>query len=117
VNDLGMTAQKLRLLADWIDLVDDAIGEASGITRGTEVQEDLRHWADGLEVTHAVVPVDDLTTVLREVEARKLSRAATAALDRLGDQCVAVRQRRELIGHDHVKRRRAIEERNKHDHG
>lgn len=63
----GMTPEKLRTLADWLDIYDrmgqvfvdaverggdvipDEVAEARGIVGGTEVQDDLRRWADEIE--------------------------------------------------------------------
>lgn len=59
----GMTAEKLRTLADWFDTYDamaeqfiavmantaqEDVSEALATVRGTEVQDDLRRWANAL---------------------------------------------------------------------
>jgi hypothetical protein len=55
-----MTGAKLRLIAAWLDTYDNMAQEylrASGVSeaivestvRGTEVQDDLRRWADELD--------------------------------------------------------------------
>lgn len=59
----GMTAEKLREIANWLDTYDKIIerviftmggddvldGEALIAVRGKEVQEDLRRWADEID--------------------------------------------------------------------
>lgn len=59
----GMTAEKLRILADWLDTYDIIIervvftqggddvlaGEQLVAVRGKEVQDDLRRWADDID--------------------------------------------------------------------
>lgn len=64
----GMTAEKLRDIADWLDLYDrlaesyinliESIGRTPAsadveatiaVVRGEEVQNDLRHWADAID--------------------------------------------------------------------
>lgn len=61
----GMTASKLRAIADWLDLYDkmgekfvvavegyeDIKGEAIMALRGKGVQDDLRRWADAIDST------------------------------------------------------------------
>jgi hypothetical protein len=93
---MNISYQKLRLLADWVQQVDNIRTDLDGLVRGSEVQDDLREWADALEVSHAVVLAEDLALILRHVEAQYLSEAAVRALDRLGDASVAVRQRAHL---------------------
>ena len=97
---MNISPQKLRLLADWVQQVDDIRTDLDGLVRGSEVQDDLREWADALEVTHAVVLAEDLALVLRHVDAQYLPEAAVGALDRLGDASVAVRQRAYLRRQD-----------------
>jgi hypothetical protein len=68
----GMTAEKLRTLAEWFDTYDAIIeqviftldgeeatdGKALVAVRGKDVQEDLRRWADDIDrwLTHIASP-------------------------------------------------------------
>lgn len=58
----GMTAEKLRWIADWLDTYDNMAEKILGVgemtpdrmktltaIRGKEVQADLRQWADAIE--------------------------------------------------------------------
>lgn len=63
----GMTSEKLRLTADWLDTYDrmgqafvdfceaheigmpDTLLQVRGTVSGDEVQRDLRHWADEID--------------------------------------------------------------------